>query len=333
MDHHDTRVTATIGQDCRFPSRLHQLLESTEKANKSHIVLWLPGGKSFMVHDKAAFANKALPLFFGTSKYRSFQRNLNLWGFHTVPKGPEKGRCSHPRFQKEFPDLCYSMERAKMKVTAAMSASIASATTENEGLHGSINSPGQPRDGAEDSSNPQRKAVHPISAAYSSSPMQAGQPIPPSTGYIGTTSHLRPAGFNPLIGSNNRVGNTRSNPIDLSNLAQLINDINVLNALGGFSPVDDNFEMTRLSLGTTTMSGQSFSLNEILYQTNNPLVPNCLPFFPVANNTGMLIPFLASSRSSWRGTAAGGNTAPSTAAEDALRYLLNLPFSLDDNIL
>jgi hypothetical protein len=340
MDYHEARVMATVGQGCRFPLRLHQLLDSTEKADKGHIVSWLPGGKSFKVHDKAAFAKKVLPLFFGTSKYRSFQKNINLWGFHTVPKGPEKGRCSHPRFQKGLPVLCHSMERVTVKGTpAAMRASNTSVTPENESLDGSSNLPGQPRAGAEDSGSPLMQSVQPIPAAYSASPMQAGQPIPPpSTGYIGTASRLRPAGFNPLFGPNNQVGNTRGNPIDPSSLTELLlNDINALNALRGFLSLLDNVEMTRLRLGNTTRPrpGQLFSLNEIIYQTNDPLVRNRLQFFPVANNAAIITDFLTSSRGSSHGTTAtGGNTTTDTLAENAFRYLLNLPpFSRDDTIL
>jgi hypothetical protein len=127
MELREAEAMATIGQDRRFPFRLHQLLDSTEdKADKSRIVSWLPGGKSFRVHDKAAFAHIILPHFFGTSKYRSFQRNVNLWGFHTVPKGPEKGSCSHPMFQKGLPDLCHTMERVPVKRIGAKRSQVLS---------------------------------------------------------------------------------------------------------------------------------------------------------------------------------------------------------------
>jgi hypothetical protein len=78
----------------------------------------------------------------------------SLWGFHTVPKGPEKGRCSHPRFQKGLPDLCHSMERVKVKVAAAKKrpqfssnkgrSATSAATAKNEGFHPASNSSGQP---------------------------------------------------------------------------------------------------------------------------------------------------------------------------------------------
>jgi hypothetical protein len=36
-----------------------------------------------------------MPNFFSSSAYKTFQRNLNLWGFRTVSKGVHKGQCSH----------------------------------------------------------------------------------------------------------------------------------------------------------------------------------------------------------------------------------------------
>jgi hypothetical protein len=103
----------------RFPEKLHMLLDSTEKANHGHIISWLPDGASLKVHDKHRFTSEVLPVFFGTSKYKSFQRNLNLWGFYTVSKGPCKGECSHPLFKRGLPQLCRSMGRVAVKGTGS----------------------------------------------------------------------------------------------------------------------------------------------------------------------------------------------------------------------
>jgi hypothetical protein len=265
MELHDAKAIMTSGMACLFPLRLHQLLDSTEKEDKSRIVSWLPGGKSFKVHDKAAFANKVLPLFFGTSKYKSYQRNLNLWGFRTVSNGPEKGRCSHPRFQKGLPDLCHAMERVPVKRIGAMRSQV--------------------------SSN-------------------------------GRASITRAAGFNSLLGLNIQVGSVRGNPIDASNLSRPLNDINVRNVLRGFSPVDGNAEMTRLP---------SCNLNGI-----SPLALNSIAFpVLVANGIGMIPNFAqaaaarGAAASFSRGTDHGREAqgAAAMAAEEALRFLLNVHFS------
>jgi hypothetical protein len=95
-----TKMTPKAAQQLqsRFPRKLHQLLESTDKNGLGHIISWLPDGESFKVHDIKNFTNEVLPVFFGTIKFKSFQRNLNWWGFNTVSnKGPEKGTRSHPK--------------------------------------------------------------------------------------------------------------------------------------------------------------------------------------------------------------------------------------------
>jgi hypothetical protein len=98
-----------------FPLKMHQLLEATENRGESHIISWLPEGRSFKVHDKEKFTNQIMLDFFGSSKLKTFQRNLNLWGFKTVSKGPEKGECSHPCFLHGLPDLCANMKRVVVR--------------------------------------------------------------------------------------------------------------------------------------------------------------------------------------------------------------------------
>jgi hypothetical protein len=102
-----------------FPWKLHRLLESTEHSGRTQCISWLPDGKSFKVHDKVAFTSEILPTFFQTSKFKSFQRNLSLWGFHTISKGPSKGVCSHPDFLRGLTVLCYRMERVGAKSNRA----------------------------------------------------------------------------------------------------------------------------------------------------------------------------------------------------------------------
>ena len=97
-----------------FPSRLYQLLEDAEREGNESIVAWTSNGESFKVHDKIRFANDIMPRYFGSSKYRSFQKNLNLWGFITklAPlKSPHRGEVSSPSFVRGFPEKCLQMKR------------------------------------------------------------------------------------------------------------------------------------------------------------------------------------------------------------------------------
>jgi hypothetical protein len=99
----------------QFPWKLHELLEETDKGHSS-VVSWLPGGKAFKVHKKGDFCNELMPAFFNSSKYKTFQRSLNLWGFKCVARGTDKGACYyHQFFVRGNVDLCKNMMRVKIK--------------------------------------------------------------------------------------------------------------------------------------------------------------------------------------------------------------------------
>jgi uncharacterized membrane protein len=61
----------------------------------SDIIAWLPHGKGFILLQKRMFAEEVLPKFFKQSKFASFTRKLNRWGFVRVTRGPEMGAYYH----------------------------------------------------------------------------------------------------------------------------------------------------------------------------------------------------------------------------------------------
>lgn len=77
-----------------FPWRLHQMLEAIDKAGDSSIVSWLPDGKHFQVHNSQAFVDRVIPKFFKQKSYKSFQRQLHLYGFQRETDGPNRGEHS-----------------------------------------------------------------------------------------------------------------------------------------------------------------------------------------------------------------------------------------------
>ncbi|CAJ1959862.1 unnamed protein product [Cylindrotheca closterium] len=99
----------------QFPWKLHRLLEEAELSGDSTIVSWLPGNKAFKVHNRQEFANRIMPAYFSSAKYKTFQRSLNLWGFESVSKGRDKGACFHKFFVRGHPSLCENMRRIKIK--------------------------------------------------------------------------------------------------------------------------------------------------------------------------------------------------------------------------
>ena len=82
-----------------FPIKLYHLLNQASKGNYEDVVCWEPDGKSFKVHDKDRFTSEIMPMYFGgTSNYRSFQKNLNMWGF---TMNERKGRVAHELFCRD----------------------------------------------------------------------------------------------------------------------------------------------------------------------------------------------------------------------------------------
>lgn len=75
----------------------------------SDVISWLPHGNGFLIHKKKAFANDILPIHFKASKFTSFTRKLNRWGFSRAPRGPETGAYFHKLFCRDKPELSLQM--------------------------------------------------------------------------------------------------------------------------------------------------------------------------------------------------------------------------------
>jgi hypothetical protein len=94
-----------------FPQRLFEILEG----EYSDVISWLPHGRSFIIIRPDVFSDEVLPRFYGSSdsrsntKYPSFTRKLNRWGFRQATKGPDTGAFFHPLFRRDKPGLCMDM--------------------------------------------------------------------------------------------------------------------------------------------------------------------------------------------------------------------------------
>ena len=102
-----------------FPWKLHFVLDEAARLGQEDIISWMPYGASFKVHNKPEFEKQILPTYFNTTKFKSFQRSLNLWGFHAFTKGPSKGASHHPLFRRGMPELCRGMTRERIKRTSS----------------------------------------------------------------------------------------------------------------------------------------------------------------------------------------------------------------------
>jgi len=100
-----------------FPIKLHKMLEGNGANGMEHIASWQPHGRCFVVHNQQDFVDLVMPRYFQQSKYPSFQRQLNLYGFKRITKGPDRNGYHHPNFLRGRPELTDAMARIKVKGT------------------------------------------------------------------------------------------------------------------------------------------------------------------------------------------------------------------------
>ena len=110
-----TTGTNTVTPRCTreiFPQRLMAILADS---TLSDIVSWLPHGRSFVIIRPDVFSEQVLPKYFpstdsrSSTKYPSFTRKLNRWGFRQATRGPDTGAFHHALFRKDQPHLCLDM--------------------------------------------------------------------------------------------------------------------------------------------------------------------------------------------------------------------------------
>lgn len=96
-----------------FPCKLYRMLMDSETQGLTHIVSWHKDGRSFRVHNPQAFVDEVMPKYFKKAKYRSFQRQCNLYGFQRVTAvKPFWDSCyHHPAFVRGETGCCIQLHR------------------------------------------------------------------------------------------------------------------------------------------------------------------------------------------------------------------------------
>jgi len=125
-----------------FPFKLHAILDNAPTEGYDSIVSWdRECENGFKVHDREAFVNHIIPIFFKHSKYRSFQRMLNMWGFERIREGPSKGVYTHEHFQRGNQALCNLMtcQKTKRRHTAPSSFCLKQSASKVETASGGDN--------------------------------------------------------------------------------------------------------------------------------------------------------------------------------------------------
>lgn len=114
-----------------FPTRLYSMLENAEKEGYDHLIRWSSDGKSFKIQD--SWNHKAiveiLKQHFNQTRFKSFLRQLQVYGFERSFKGQNQGECSHPMFIRGQKELLYKksieefQEAANNKIRPTVSPS------------------------------------------------------------------------------------------------------------------------------------------------------------------------------------------------------------------
>ena len=108
------------GSESQFPWKLYDMLHTAEQRNEEHIISWIRDGKAFKVHNRSLFIEEFMKKMFNQTKFKLFQRQLNLWGFERVKDGPNKGSYFHPLFVKGRQDCCQRLTCVSVKGTVCL---------------------------------------------------------------------------------------------------------------------------------------------------------------------------------------------------------------------
>mmetsp|Transcript_22001 Transcript_22001/g.46405 ORF Transcript_22001/g.46405 Transcript_22001/m.46405 type:complete len:355 (-) Transcript_22001:230-1294(-) len=99
-----------------FPFKLYDMLEYASDSEYCSSVSWVQNGHAFVIHNKEAFLEHIVPRFFKQTKFRSFTRQLNLWGFTRIAmECPDKGAWKHEHFVRGNIERLRSIQRIEIK--------------------------------------------------------------------------------------------------------------------------------------------------------------------------------------------------------------------------
>jgi HSF-type DNA-binding len=96
------------GRVPNFPAKMHAMLSRDDLAE---VICWMPHGRAWKVLKPREFELMVLPSYFEHSKFSSFIRQANGWGFRRMNTGRDRNAYYHPQFLRGLPHLCKGMKR------------------------------------------------------------------------------------------------------------------------------------------------------------------------------------------------------------------------------
>mmetsp|Transcript_30655 Transcript_30655/g.50644 ORF Transcript_30655/g.50644 Transcript_30655/m.50644 type:complete len:294 (+) Transcript_30655:159-1040(+) len=125
------RKESPRGTRMTFPFQLFALLTQAEALGLSEVITWLPSGDKFVILKPNEFAQRILPKVFRQTKFSSFKRQLNAYGFQreiTSHLELDKLVYYNDNFHRDRPAACGQIIRrrpgdATIRSAAAISSS------------------------------------------------------------------------------------------------------------------------------------------------------------------------------------------------------------------
>mmetsp|Transcript_28821 Transcript_28821/g.54461 ORF Transcript_28821/g.54461 Transcript_28821/m.54461 type:complete len:305 (-) Transcript_28821:601-1515(-) len=116
-------MTRTLKQQQHFPFKLYVMLEYAGESEYASSVSWVEEGRAFAIRNNEKFMEHVVPRFFNQTKFRSFTRQLNLWGFTRISDvGPGSRAWKHEHFLRGRIDRLSSIERTESKKSNSKAA-------------------------------------------------------------------------------------------------------------------------------------------------------------------------------------------------------------------
>mmetsp|Transcript_7447 Transcript_7447/g.12975 ORF Transcript_7447/g.12975 Transcript_7447/m.12975 type:complete len:330 (-) Transcript_7447:224-1213(-) len=109
-------MACPLKKQYHFPFKLYSMLQYAADSEYSSALGWIEEGRAFAIRNKDTFLKHIVPMFFKQTKFRSFTRQLNLWGFTRLSNdGPDGGSWKHAHFVCGRVERLGSIERNEVK--------------------------------------------------------------------------------------------------------------------------------------------------------------------------------------------------------------------------
>mmetsp|Transcript_4603 Transcript_4603/g.10214 ORF Transcript_4603/g.10214 Transcript_4603/m.10214 type:complete len:371 (+) Transcript_4603:1904-3016(+) len=102
-------LTLSKRSTTNFPAKLHLIISDPANAD---IITWMPHGRSWKILDQYRLMKEVVSKYFVQTKYESFRRQINGWGFKRLHQsGPDSRSYYNEFFLRGLPHLTHLMKR------------------------------------------------------------------------------------------------------------------------------------------------------------------------------------------------------------------------------